>query len=247
MVNSRYQKQIILPKIGFKGQSKISQTTILIVGVGGLGCPVLQYLTSAGVGKIALMDGDKVDISNLQRQVFFSEDDIGKNKAIVAQKKAQKLNSQIQLNVYPEFLSQDNAEDILKNYDLILDCSDNFSTRYLINDICVKLDKTWIFAGISGFQGQLSVCNYQNSATYRCIFPETTQNTQINNCNETGVLGTVAGILGTLQANETLKVILNIGDILANRLLLFDGLKLESKIIKVKRYRNNYDTKSTLY
>lgn len=235
MINARYHKQVILPEIGVSGQEKIRQAKVLIVGIGGLGCPVLQYLTLAGVGELAFIDGDVVSLDNLHRQILFNENDIGKQKAMVAQEKMQQLNSEVKFVGYPYFLSPKNAEDIIQSYDLILDCSDNFTTRYLVNDICVSLDKTWIFAGIAGFQGQMSVCNYQKSATYRCIFPETSENMQINNCNEIGVLGTTAGFMGSLQANEALKVILDANNILANCLLLFDTLTLGSKIIKVKR------------
>ncbi|TAE72170.1 MAG: thiamine biosynthesis protein ThiF [Bacteroidetes bacterium] len=236
----RYIRHIQLEEIGLEGQKKICESKILVIGAGGLGCPALQYLTCAGVGKIGVADFDIVALSNLQRQILFTEEDIGKNKAETSVKHLQKLNTFAKFEIFNQKITLENAESIISNYDLILDCSDNFSTRYLINDICVKLNKIWIFSAIQGFEGQLGACNLilengERSSTYRCIFPETDHNNQILNCHQAGILGATAGILGTLQALEALKIILSIGDILKNRILLLNVLTLQQKIIHIKK------------
>ncbi len=236
----RYARHIQLNEIGIEGQIKICESKILVIGAGGLGCPALQYLTSAGIGKIGIVDFDVVEISNLQRQILFTEENIGKSKAIIAGEYLRKLNNSIEFEIFNQKITLENGEQIISKYDLILDCSDNFETRYIINDICVKLNKIWIFSAIQGFEGQLGSCNIplennERSNTYRCIFPETSNNNEILNCESLGILGVTAGILGTLQALEAIKIILSIGEVLKNRILLLNVLTLQQKIIHIKK------------
>jgi adenylyltransferase/sulfurtransferase len=234
---NRYIRQIQLEEIGLEGQKKIQTAKILVVGAGGLGCPVLQYLTAAGVGNIGIIDFDIVQQHNLQRQILFNENDIGQNKAITAKKHLQKLNSEIEIEVFAERLNIQNAHKIIQKYDIIIDCTDNFHTRYLIDEVCVHLEKTWIFGAVQGFEGQISTFNQkindlQRSATYRCLFPIMTESP---NCNEIGILGVTPAFIGILQATEALKIILQLDNTLKNRLFLINVLTLQTQIIHVKR------------
>ncbi|TAE46781.1 MAG: HesA/MoeB/ThiF family protein [Cytophagales bacterium] len=245
----RYTRHINLKEIGIEGQIKICNAKILVIGAGGLGCPALQYLTAAGIGKIGIVDFDTVDISNLQRQILFKEENIGENKAIIAAQSLQKMNSITEFEIFNKKITLENAENIIEKYDIVLDCSDNFETRYVINDICVKLDKIWIFSAIQGFEGQLATLNVllengERSCTYRCIFPNIPNNNEIMSCVEGGILGVTAGILGTLQALEALKIILSIGEVLENRILLLNVLTLQQKIIHIKKVYHKNEKKS---
>jgi adenylyltransferase/sulfurtransferase len=236
----RYSRHLSLAEIGQIGQEKIKKASVLVVGAGGLGCPVLQYLTAAGVGKIGIVDADKVDITNLQRQILYGHADIGQPKALVAREKLQKLNNWIDFEVFDTRLHKENALAILVDYQIVVDCTDNFATRYLINDACVILDKPLVFGAIFKFEGQVSVFNLKNAAgeagaTYRCLFPNLPKADEVPNCAEAGVLGVLPGIIGTLQANEVLKIILGIGEALRNRLLLVDALTLQTRVLKIKR------------
>jgi sulfur-carrier protein adenylyltransferase/sulfurtransferase len=231
----KYQRQIRLDQIGKEGQIKLKNSSVLVIGAGGLGCPALQYLVAAGVGLIGIADGDKVDASNLQRQVLYHESDIGKNKAEVAALKLSSMNSLIKIETYPFFLNADNISHIIQKYDLILDCSDNFATRYLVNDASVVHQKPLISASIFKFLGQLSTFNFPSTndtvnSSLRCLFPEPPVVSA--NCNEIGVLGVVPGILGCLQANECLKIILNIGIPLVGKLMTINLTTLEVNLLE---------------
>ncbi|MCA0959449.1 HesA/MoeB/ThiF family protein [Muricauda ruestringensis] len=241
---SRYDRQIKLTEVGLEGQEKLRNAKVLLVGVGGLGCPAAMYLAGAGVGKIGLMDHDKVDLSNLHRQVLFQESDVGKSKAVVSKERLEKQNSEVAYEVYEEPLTIENAENIINQYDVVLDGTDNFETKYLINDACILADKPWVFASIYKNEGQLSVFNYKNGPTYRCLFPKSTR--QNISCEATGVLGVLPGILGTLQAAEVLKIILGEGDVLSGKLKLINMMQASEQTIninkrpaEVERIRNN--------
>ncbi|WP_034919926.1 HesA/MoeB/ThiF family protein [Gillisia sp. CAL575] len=235
----RYDRQIKLDEVGVSGQEKLRSASVLIVGVGGLGCPAAQYLASAGVGKIGLMDHDKVSITNLHRQVLYEENDIGKSKAIVAKGKLQRLNSEIELIAIEEALTIKNAEKLFGQYDLILDGTDNFETKYLINDACILTGKPWVYASIYKNEGQLSVFNYENGPTYRCLFPKTTR--QNISCEATGVLGVVPGIFGMLQAMEALKIILGVGNVLSGKLKISNLLSGSEQILKLQQRPEEID------
>lgn len=229
----RYDRQITLDEVGVSGQEKLSKASVLIIGVGGLGCPAAQYLVGAGIGKIGLMDHDKVSISNLHRQVLYNESDIGKPKALVAQEKLQQLNSEIEIVAIEEALSIENAEKIFRQYDIILDGTDNFETKYLINDASILADKPWIYASIYKNEGQLSVFNYKGGPSYRCLFPKTTR--QNVSCEATGVLGVVPGIFGMLQAMEVLKIVLGVGNVLSGKLKLSNLLTGSEQTLKLQK------------
>ena len=229
----RYDRQIKLNEVGVSGQEKLRNARALIVGVGGLGCPAAQYLAGAGIGRIGLMDHDKVSITNLHRQILYDENDIGNSKALVAKEKLQRLNGEIELVAIEEALTIDNAEKLFLQYDLILDGTDNFETKYLINDACILAGKPWIYASIYKNEGQLSVFNYENGPSYRCLFPKTTQ--QNISCEATGVLGVVPGIIGMLQAMEALKIILGIGDVFSGKLKLSNLLSGSEQILKLQK------------
>ncbi|MAU17203.1 MAG: molybdenum cofactor biosynthesis protein [Muricauda sp.] len=230
---SRYDRQIKLTEVGLEGQQKLRNAKVLIVGVGGLGCPAAMYLVGAGVGKIGLMDHDKVDISNLHRQVLFQESDVGRPKAVAAKERLEKQNKEVHFQVFEEPLTIENAENIIKQYDVVLDGTDNFETKYLINDACLLADKPWVFASIYKNEGQLSVFNYKNGPTYRCLFPKSTR--QNISCESTGVLGVLPGILGTLQAAEVLKIILGKGEVLSGKLKLINMMLASEQTIKINK------------
>ena len=229
----RYDRQITLDEVGVSGQEKLRNACVLIIGVGGLGCPAAQYLVGAGVGKIGLMDHDKVSISNLHRQVLYNENDIGRSKVLVAQEKLQQLNNEIEIIAIEEALSIENAEKLFSQYDIILDGTDNFETKYLINDACILANKPWVYASIYKNEGQLSVFNFQNGPSYRCLFPKTTR--QNVSCEATGVLGVVPGIVGMLQAMEVLKIVLGVGNVLSGKLKLSNLLTGSEQILKLQK------------
>lgn len=235
----QYNRHLILDKIGEVGQVKLKQAKVLVIGAGGLGCPVLQYLTAAGVGTIGIIDDDVVDQSNLQRQILYTLDDIGNSKAATAAKRLSKLNPFVKFNVYQERLTTENALSLFTNYDVIVDGSDNFSTRYLVNDATAITNKPLVYGAIFKFEGQVSVFNYKGSATYRCLYPTPPKPNESPNCSEIGVLGVLPGIIGSLQANETIKIICEIGEVLANKLLIYDSLYMNQTIL-------NYEKDTTL-
>lgn len=228
----QYNRHFILDSIGIEGQSKLKNSKVLVVGAGGLGCPILQYLAAAGVGTIGIIDNDTVDQSNLQRQILFTIDDIGKPKATAAADRLKRLNPFIKFNTYISFLSSENALEIFPDYDIIVDGSDTFQTRYLTNDAAVLTHRPLVFGAIFKFEGQVSVFNYKNGPTYRCLFPEPPSANSIPNCSDVGVLGVLPGIIGCLQANETIKIICELGDVLSGKLLSMNALNLQQNILK---------------
>lgn len=240
----RYSRHLIIPEFNIEGQRKLKAAKVLVVGSGGLGSPVLLYLAAAGVGTIGIVDFDVVDESNLQRQVLFTVDDVGKPKAQVAKKRIQALNPHIQINTYEVALTSKNALEIIKDYDLVADGTDNFPTRYLVNDACVLLGKPNIYASIFRFEGQAAVFNYRFSdgtlgPNYRDLYPTPPPPEMVPSCAEGGVIGVLPGILGTLQANEVIKVITGVGEPLAGRLFVFDAASFETRVLKIRRNKNN--------
>ncbi|WP_347050408.1 HesA/MoeB/ThiF family protein [Flavobacterium olei] len=219
----RYNRQTILPEIGDEGQEKLKNSRVLVIGAGGLGCPVLQYIATAGVGYIGIMDFDVIEIHNLHRQILYTEDEIGKPKAIVAEQVVSKLNPLIKAVAIEEKLTEENASNIIQQYDIIVDGSDNFSTRYLVNDVCVALKKPLVYGSILKFEGQVAVFNSDGSKNLRDLFPEMPDPKEVPNCNLNGVLGTLPGIIGNMMAHETLKLIIGLPT-LKNEIILFDTL-----------------------
>ena len=231
----RYNRHLRLPEIGLEGQEKLKQAKVLVIGAGGLGCPVLQYLTAAGVGKIGIVDADVVDASNLHRQILYNETEVGQKKAEVAKVKLQLQNPHVEIQTYPFLLDSQNALEVLKGYDLVVDGSDNFPTRYLVNDACVLTGIPLVFGAIYKFEGQVSVFNYQGGPTYRCLFPEPPEKGSVPNCSEVGVLGVLPGLIGTYQANEAIKIILGIGEVLSGKFLTLDTLGMLRHMIRFSR------------
>ncbi|NNC95336.1 MAG: molybdopterin-synthase adenylyltransferase MoeB [Chitinophagales bacterium] len=240
----RYSRHLILPKFGIEGQQKLKHTKVLVIGSGGLGAPLLLYLAAAGIGKIGIVDFDVVDDSNLQRQVLFTVDDVGKPKVEVAKKRLEALNPHIQIEAFNERLASDNVERIFKSYDIVADGTDNFPTRYLINDACYFYGKVNVSASIFRFEGQVSVYNYLNEdgsrgPNYRDLYPEPPPPGLVPSCAEGGVIGVLPGIIGSLQANEVIKVAANIGEPLVGKLLVFDALTLDSRVFKFEKNKDN--------
>lgn len=241
-MTNRYNRHIILSEIGQKGQDKISNAKVLAIGAGGLGCPVLQYLTAAGIGTIGIVDFDTVEISNLQRQVLFGKSSLGQNKAIAAKQRLEDLNDEISIIAYAEKLTHQNAINLFNQYDIIVDGSDNFETRYLVNDASIITRKPLVFGAIYKFEGQVSVFNYQNGPSYRCLFSNPPKKDAVPNCSEIGVLGVLPGIIGSMQANEVLKIILGIGNILSGKLLCYNALTTQTTTLKIKRNENSFQS-----
>lgn len=231
----RYHRHIIMPEIGLEGQLKLKQAKVLVIGAGGLGCPVLQYLTAAGVGTIGICDFDFVDESNLQRQILFDTSDIGKSKAKIARQKLQAQNPYVKFNVHDFKLDKTNALELFGMYDIIVDGSDNFPTRFLVNDACVISGKPLVFGAIYKFEGQVSVFNYQDGPTYRCLVPEQPDSSEMLSCSQIGVIGVLPGIIGAYQASEVIKMITGVGRLLSGKLLMIDTLGVSHSIIEFKR------------
>ena len=231
----QYNRHLILDKIGEKGQLKLKKAKVLVIGAGGLGCPVLQYLTAAGVGTIGIIDDDVVDQSNLQRQILYTIDDIGFSKALTASKRLRKLNPFVKFEVYQKKLTRENAITLFEQYDIIVDGSDNFSTRYLTNDASVITKKPLVYGAIFKFEGQVSVFNYNESGSYRCLYPIPPKPNESPNCSEIGVLGVLPGIIGSLQANEVIKMICEIGEVLTNKVLIYDTLTMRQLTLKFEK------------
>ena len=228
----RFEKQIILKKIGLSGQKKIFSAKVLIIGLGGLGCPLLTYLAASGVGKIGIVDYDKVEISNLNRQTLFSPSDVGKFKVDQAKKVISKINRKIKIFSFKKRLTSKNISKIFKKFEIICDGTDNFQTRYLINDFCKKGKRILISSAISKFDGQLMKFNFtKKGPCYRCFMP--IQPNILNNCQDDGIFSPVAGIMGSLQANEVLKTILNSKSDLNGNMIIFNALKSEFRKIKI--------------
>jgi adenylyltransferase/sulfurtransferase len=240
----RYSRHLIIPDFNIEGQRKLKAARVLVVGTGGLGSPLLLYLTAAGVGTIGIVDFDVVDETNLQRQVLFTVDDVGKSKAETALNRLKALNPHVKFELHNTQLTAENALDIVRQYDVVADGTDNFPTRYLVNDACVLLDKVNVYASIFRFDGQVSVFNYRQAdgergPNYRDLFPVPPPPGLVPSCAEGGVLGVLPGIIGSLQANEVIKVITGVGEPLSGRLFLFDALTFETRTLKVYRDKNN--------
>jgi adenylyltransferase/sulfurtransferase len=210
----------------------------LVIGAGGLGSPVALYLAAAGVGNIGIVDSDSVELSNLQRQILFNNSDMGKSKPEIAKQRLTALNPDINVRAYHLRLAADNIMDVIKGYDIVIDCSDNFPTRYLVNDTCVREKKTLVHGAVSGLEGQVMVVKPGEGPCYRCLFPEPPPAGSIPSCRETGILGAVAGLIGTVQAIEALKLVLEMGETLAGKLLVFNALDMAFRTMKVERKKN---------
>jgi adenylyltransferase/sulfurtransferase len=236
--HKRYSRHLVLQEFGVNGQIKLKDAKVLVVGAGGLGSPALLYLAAAGIGTLGIVDADTLDLSNLQRQVLYTEGDVGKKKVLAAVARLKTLNSAIQLQGYAFSLQASNALDIIREYDVVLDGTDNFPTRYLINDACVLLNKPFVYGSILKFEGQVAVFNYLKndgsfSANYRDLFPEPPDPASTPNCEQAGVLGVLPGMIGCMQANEVIKIVTGIGEPLADRLLLFDSTTMQQNIITI--------------
>ncbi len=231
----RYSRHLIMPEVAMEGQLKLKQAKVLCVGTGGLGAPLGLYLAAAGVGRIGLIDFDVVDFTNLQRQVLFGTGDVGKPKIAAAAARLRDLNPEIQIDTFETHLTSENAPEIFKDYELIVDGTDNFPTRYLINDACVLLGKPNIYGSIFRFEGQITIFGFPGGPCYRCLYPEPPPPGLVPSCAEGGVLGVLPGIVGTIQAAETLKLILGKGEPLIGRLLLFDALGMRFRELKLRK------------
>ena len=231
----RYSRHLIMPEVGMEGQLKLKQAKVLCIGTGGLGAPLGLYLAAAGVGRIGLVDFDVVDFTNLQRQVLFGTHDVGRPKIEAAAARLRDLNPDIRIDTYETHLTSENALDILKEYDFIVDGTDNFPTRYLVNDACVLLGKPYVYGSIFRFEGQLTVFADPNGPCYRCLYPEPPPPGLVPSCAEGGVLGVLPGIVGTIQAMEALKLIIGKGQPLVGRLLLFDALAMKFRELKLRK------------
>lgn len=236
----RYDRHISLQEVGLEGQDELKSARVLVVGAGGLGCPVLQYLTAAGVGIIGVIDGDTVAVSNLQRQVLFGHSDVGASKAEVAVRKLKDQNPYVDFDVYNDFLTMENALDIIRRYDIVIDGTDNFPTRYLVNDACVIAKKPFVFGSIFKFEGQVSVFNYKGGPSYRCLYPELPKVGDVPNCSEVGVLGVLPGLIGTMMVNECLKMILEVGEVSVGKVQVFNLLNNCSTTFLVTKNESNY-------
>lgn len=231
----RYSRHLMVPEVGLIGQEKLKKASVLIVGTGGLGSPLSLYLTAAGIGRIGVVDFDVVDSSNLQRQIVHGNSQIGELKVHSAQLRLSDLNPFIQIETYPEYISARNIEEIAKDFDIIVDGSDNFSTRYLLNDYCVLYRKPYIYGSIFRFEGQFSVFDAQKGPCYRCVFPTPPPPGLIPTCGEGGVFGVLPGTIGTLQATEVIKIILGIGEPAYGKLFLYDALDISLQEIKLRK------------
>ncbi|WP_295769554.1 HesA/MoeB/ThiF family protein [uncultured Mucilaginibacter sp.] len=230
----RYSRQVQLSGFGQSAQQKLKEARVLVVGAGGLGVPVLQYLTGMGIGTIGVIDADVVSLSNLHRQVLYNENDVGKSKVETAVNKLSKLNRQVSFKAYNQLLSVKNALEIIINYDIVVDATDNISTRYLINDACVISNKPFVYGAVQQFEGYVSVFNYLNGPTYRCLYPTPPANGEIPDCNTAGVLGVTPAIVGSQQALQVVKLITGIGKTLSGYLQIFDFLQDEQYKMKLK-------------
>lgn len=242
----RYSRHFVLPGFGLDAQLKLKSSKVIVIGAGGLGCPVLLYLAAAGVGTLAIVDHDQVSLSNLQRQVLYTTEDLTKSKAFAAAERLKKLNPEITFEVIDKRISSDNALTLLAPYDVVVDCTDNFPTRYLLNDACVILDKPLVYGSIFRYEGQVSVFNYQKSPNYRDLYPLPPSPDSVPNCEEGGVLGVLAGIIGCMQANEVIKIAGDFGEPLAGRLMIFDSHTFECTQIKILDQNSREKIKSLI-
>ncbi|NET49187.1 MAG: molybdopterin-synthase adenylyltransferase MoeB, partial [Merismopedia sp. SIO2A8] len=230
----RFSRHLILPEVGLDGQKRLKAASVLCVGTGGLGSPLLLYLAAAGIGRIGIVDFDVVDRSNLQRQIIHGTSWVGKPKIESAKNRIHEINPFCQVDLFNTHLSSANALDIMKDYDVVVDGTDNFPTRYLVNDACVLLNKPNVYGSIFRFEGQATVFNYEDGPNYRDLYPEPPPPGMVPSCAEGGVLGVLCGIIGTIQATETVKIILGKGDTLSGRLLLYNALDMTFKQLKLR-------------
>ena len=235
----RYIRQTVLPEFGKEGQEKLLNSKVAVIGAGGLGVPVLQYLTGMGLGHITIVDADTVDISNIHRQVIYSERDISRKKVDVAKDVLSKLNPEIVLEVMSKMLTRDNSLNIIDGHDLVVDCTDSIEARYIINDACVQLKLPFVYGSLHRFEGHVSVFNFQGGLNYRDIYPD--DSVRVDNCNEIGVLGVLPGMIGTYQAMEVVKILTGIGEPLKGKLLVIDALRSEHHVFELAKVesRNN--------
>jgi len=231
----RYSRHLIMPEVGMEGQLKLKSARVLLIGTGGLGAPLGLYLTAAGVGHIGLVDFDVVDFTNLQRQVTFGTSDVGKPKTAAASARLTNLNPDVQIATYETRLTSENALELFKDYDIVVDGTDNFPTRYLVNDACLLLGKPNVYGSIFRFEGQVTVFGMPDGPCYRCLYPEPPPPGLVPSCAEGGVLGVLPGIVGSLQALETIKLIIGKGESLSGRLVLFDALAMKFRELKLKK------------
>jgi adenylyltransferase/sulfurtransferase len=233
----RYQRQITLEAFGMSAQEKLKNAKVLVIGAGGLGCPALQYLVAAGVGYIGIADNDTVQLSNLNRQILFGQNDLGKKKALVAKEKLLQLNDTVQIEIFDTRWKQEQCIQHFPDYDIIIDASDNFATRYLINDACVLMHKPLVFGAVSKMEGQVAVFNNRKEAcNYRDVFPIPPSNKEVLNCAEGGVLGVLPGMIGVMQATEAIKIITGIGQPLTNQLLSYNALSQQFYTIQIVKH-----------
>lgn len=242
----RYSRHFVLPGFGPQAQLKLKSSKIIVIGAGGLGCPALLYLAAAGVGTIGIVDDDQVSLSNLQRQVLYTNEDVTKSKAIIAADRLKKLNPSVSFYTIEKRISKDNALSILADYDVVVDCTDNFPTRYLLNDACVLLDKPLVYGSIFRYEGQVAVFNYNNGPNYRDLYPVPPSSDSVPNCEEGGVLGVLAGIIGSMQASEAIKIAGGFGKTLAGRLVIFDSHTFEFTQIKIPDQNSRTKIKSLI-
>ena len=238
MLNSeRYDRQIKLQGFGIESQDKLASAKVLVIGAGGLGCPVLQYLTAAGIGNIGIVDDDRVSLSNLHRQILYNSDDVGKLKTEAALERLNAMNPEVHYKIFSERIIPQNAVNIVSEYDIIIDCTDNFATRYLLDDVCRILEKPLIFGAIYQYEGQIAIFNVRNkegfTTHYRNLFPEPPNPGEVPDCNEAGVLGVLPGVIGTLQATEAIKLMTGIGEPLINQLMTIDILSYQTAVFEI--------------
>jgi adenylyltransferase/sulfurtransferase len=235
----RYASQIRLQQIGLSGQQKILKSKVLIIGAGGLGSPMIQYLSAAGIGRLGIIDHDKVETSNLHRQIIHPANSVGDYKTESAKREVGNINPDVKIDIYTEKITATNAREIIRKYNVVADGSDNFLTRYIVNDACFLEKKTLVSAAVSGFDGQLSTYKpHTTGPCYRCFNPTYPETDDIWTCAQVGVLGPVAGVMGCLQATEVIKELLSVGQSMAGRILIYDGLNMSTRVIKVKPDKN---------
>lgn len=231
----RYSRHIKLPEFGLDNQAKLKKAKVLVIGAGGLGCPVIQYLAAAGVGTIGVVDADEVSFSNLQRQILFTPNQVGNLKVACVKNWVMTFNPSVKVNAIASYINVNNAKDLVAGYDVVIDGSDNFATRYLVNDVCCILEKPLVFGAIFKFEGQLSVFNYNGGPTYRCLYPEPPAFGSVPACGEVGVLGVLPGIIGNYMALEAVKIITNIGDVLSGKLLSINTLNNQNYVVSFEK------------
>lgn len=240
-MESRYIRQIQLHEVGEEGQQKLANAKVLVIGAGGLGCPALMYLAAAGIGHLGIVDPDIVSISNLHRQLLYAEAHIGQNKATIAAAQLKELHPLCQITTYPVQLNHKNYQEILSPYDVIIDGTDDLPSRYIISDACLLLKKPMVFGALYKFEGQVSVFNFQDGPSYRCLYPNPPRPGDVPSCNETGVLGVLPGMIGILQATEAIKIILELSGILSGKLLYYNLMHHQQRVVEIVRNQKEID------